>query len=672
MAPLSSVMLHVVPNSEEIVSIDHEGTELVLPPASAADAFAATVKRLQLHKRRRGAARGKKEEQEDAAPLGGEEEAEGAALLEAGGRKRRGAASADDAASSQADFAEEGALTANPFEAAHRELSAAAYELRQLTELTTLLCSHQLFRLEHLQRDDRSNFSGLTDILMAFESKKVALADAVKLLRGGTAMLRAARRSQSAYLAFVARAQTRWRMQAIAHGSFPSSLRAQEPLAVDCGYFSAGSKSKAARQRQTRDAARVVVDFALDGAAKGGEEDKGDAMELDGPATGASPVRLDIDESSFRAIKFAVEAANTGECQAFAYIAPSVPAEAPRAADDALERELDRLQSSEFCSELFQVLSVEAVRSGELSSGGGFAADATSIANARVKVAVIENLLDRVSVSVDAHHVLSISLVPPPPPGAPTSSGGGRRASGSGGSSSSSNSDQARPFAHEFCRMAGVVAQEHLRNVHRGTVSSSLLSALVDMYRQMDAFARITAAVDSVSHGLTRDSRGAPSRLFKLSAAWTHREDESFLELRLGAQVLVRCKLTSGRLVLGAILLADPQRTLPLEWRVAQQGGDSIFACPNAVGKLQRFLHSLVIHEFVQMLARALLLAPGRGTVQSLDAATGVLHWVDALGGAPRRIAVAVTDAGTLRVECGGIDITRPTVEQLVREIMLL
>jgi hypothetical protein len=268
--------------------------------------------------------------------------------------------------------------------------------------------------------------------------------------------------------------------------------------------------------------------------------------------------------------------------------------------------------------------------------------------------------------------VLSISLVPPPPPGAPASSGGGSLGGGSSSNSSNSSRDHARSFAHEFCRMAGVVAQEHLRNVHRGTASSSLLSALVDKYRQMDAFMRIAAVVDSVSHGLTRDSHGAPSRLFKLSAAWTHRDDESFLELRLGAQVLVRCKLTSGRLVLGAILLADAQRTLPLEWRVAQQGGDSIFACPNAAGKMQRFLHSLVLHEFVQMLARALLLAPGRGNVQSLDAATGVLHWVDALGGAPRRIAVAITDAGALRVECGGNDITRPTVEQLVRDIMLL
>jgi len=707
------VLLRIVPGGDEVVSVDHEGTEVLLPPPTAADAFAAAVKKMQLHKRKRGATLpagdGTGVATADAAAATAAVASASASAASADGSAAAGdaaaASSAAGGASSAGDDSAPAAMEVdeeeeqqqqqqrgasgdklrkrtrtsgepaagardtpqNPFEEAQRELAFACYELRQLTELTGFLSERTLFRLENLQADEHSAVVGLSDILIAFEFKKSALDDAIGILSNGKDMILASQRTQRVYLRFIQEIQHRWRLQAIAHGNFSASLRAQEPLAVDCGYYSAGYRGRTARQRQTRLAARLTV--------KAHEDDADGAPESAQSDGGAAVVALDTDEGLLRSIRFAIESSSNGATVASAVIAPSSSSSSsssssrldglggPRAASgssaaqmSAVEAQLEQLQNSEFCSELFQTLSAEAVQCGELSSGGGAAADPGGVANVRSKVSVIENHLDRIAVSLDAQHNLVISLVP--------------------ALSADPAADLGSPHskgAQDFCRMACVVAQMHLRGVHRGARDVSLLAALVTKYQQMAAFERFSAVLDEIAASLTILPEGdLRCQLFKLSFTWTHREAESVLELWVGSQVLVRCKLARGHLSLGSIATVA-SRAVPHEWHVAQQSGNHIFACPHAPDKLKRFVQGLVRHEFLVMLKRALRFALGEESlVVHLDSSLGTLTWVSPLDGLQREVRVEFTDTGALSVKAGDENVTRPTVPDLVRKLVCL
>eukprot|EP00516_Mucochytrium_quahogii_P002291 CAMPEP_0203756856 /NCGR_PEP_ID=MMETSP0098-20131031/10052_1 /ASSEMBLY_ACC=CAM_ASM_000208 /TAXON_ID=96639 /ORGANISM=" , Strain NY0313808BC1" /LENGTH=591 /DNA_ID=CAMNT_0050648885 /DNA_START=94 /DNA_END=1865 /DNA_ORIENTATION=+ len=589
------VGITVVPSGDEVVSIEADGTESVLPCATADDAFASCVKTMQFHKRKRLG----QPDDDDTMDIDGEAEQLKEEKVEIKKRKEE----------------PENAYQ-HPFMDVHREIAIACYELRQLNEVTKLLCEHSLFRLENLQADERTKLSELTENLVAIEMKRAALQETLSVLTTGKEMLVSAQGVQARYLRFVQQIQGRWRMQAIAHGNFSSNLRAQEPLAVDCGFYSAGSRGKAARLRQTRNAARLIVNS--------------DNTESD-------TLAVDVDESTLRTVLFAIECTDTRKCLGSTRIEVPAGSKVDDQGEEHVERQLESLQTSEFCSELFQVLSVEAVRSGELSSGG-MGADPQALSNNRVKVTVVENLLDRVTVAVDAKHVLAISLVP------------------TGVDSGTPPSVQCDDFAQDYCKVAAIVAQEHLRTVHKGIFETSLLGSLVNKYRQMKAFRVISDTLDEISKGMTTKE----SNLFKIKFNWTHREGSSYCEIWIGNEVLLRCKLSNGHLMLGSIAVSERDEPPPEAWNVAEQNGDQVFASPDVTGKLRTLILTIAKHEFIIALRDTLCKYLSECTRTSIetDISKGKLSWSHISTGTRCDVRVEITQAPSFTVHFQDKEIT--------------
>ncbi len=601
------VNLHVIPLGEEVLSIEQDGTETVLPAASAEDCFAAKVSQLELHKREKKI--------DESVEVDDEKEVE-----------KKGNNTADD----------DQVGARNPFEEVHRELAYACYELKQLHELTSLLKRGDLFRTESLTGTNKNKETELQDGLIASELKTAALDETYELLQKGKEMLISAHESQKQYLDFIKSIQSSWRLQAIAHGSVSSNLRSQEPLAVDCGFFSAGSRGKAALQRRTRNAARLIVGGDID-------EDQGSKK---------SSLQLEVDESSFQNVRIAIESPDSGEILGSATLY-----ELEDLSDEnhpkSISKTLEYLQQSEFCSELFQVLSVEAVRNGELSSGGAQVASAGT-GNTRNKVTLVENLLNRIAVSVDAYHILSISLI-----------------SATDTKNTETGQDKT---ALAFCKAACTMAQTHLRNVHKGRFRNALLLSLVNKYRQVDSFSKLSQELDRISSDLVQAANGEeeqkrPQALLKIQSMWTHRDQSSYLDLEIGPFLMVRCKLALGHLTLASIAVAD-DRVLPEKWRLMQQSGDHIFSGPGTLTKLRRFVLSLSRHEFLHVLRLAISKSPGFKQSIHTNYAQGTLVW-DSLRGVSQKVLAIVEERGGIKVFFDGQNVTRPSLSGVTREIMI-
>ena len=235
--------------------------------------------------------------------------------------------------------------------------------------------------------------------------------------------------------------------------------------------------------------------------------------------------------------------------------------------------------------------------------------------------------------------------------------------------------------------MAGFVAQEHLRRVHREGMGRPLLSSLVDIYKQQDAFERISKAMDNLSVRLSRSgfseasnqngaSLAGVSKLICLRVSWTHRTRESFLELRIGAQLVVRCKLKAGHLTLGSICML--QRQVPHEWRIAQRN-EALLASPNAAGKLEQFVLTLARHELLALAKRSIQVALGEDrTIIQLNSGTGTLHWIDKRSkidsvdqqqGHTLKVDYAASKGG-LQIAINGEERQAKTIDELVQQMI--
>ncbi|GBG28482.1 Hypothetical Protein FCC1311_047052 [Hondaea fermentalgiana] len=637
------VQLDVVPETEEVLEVNADGTERLLPPATAADAFAASVKRLELHKRC-----GKRRRVEQAAKAMDVDEA-----ADAGSGEKDGDDPESEKKIGAQDQDEPPSRVGNPFEEVHRQLSYACYELTQLNELTGLLCDKSLFRLESLQADERSAFATLEDSLMAFEMKKVGLRTVLGILRSGKKMLQGSQHVQQAYLMFIQNIQARWRMQAIAHGNFASGLRAQEPLAVDCGFYSAGSRGKATRQRQTRNAARLIVDE--------------DCVHGLNPNRSDEALRLDVDTDSFRRLCFEVLDARTGKSLACAFLGPSLLAAAAptsetrdgasvnlTSAEAKVEAQLEGLQANEFCIEVFQVLSVEAVRGGELCSYAE-ARDRPDVAPSyRPKVVVVENLLRSVSVALDERRHLRVTL---------------QRFTGEQDAQGAETPQAQNSMLEDYCRAAVMIAEQYQRSLQTLQARNShLLKPLVNKYRQMDARARISDALHGVAGALCANPlHGRPRKLVRIQHAWTHAGDDAFLEVWVGPRVLMRCLLTAGELKL--VSLAKQGGSLG-HLAPIQEAGDHQLATPGSELKLCALVVSIAVYEIMMSLEAAMIMLEPTCRIRwAPDGQSAELVWAD--DSVNNTLRVAFEDRSLHICLGNGEPIANTTLQGIARRALL-
>jgi hypothetical protein len=186
----------------------------------------------------------------------------------------------------------------------------------------------------------------------------------------------------------------------------------------------------------------------------------------------------------------------------------------------------------------------------------------------------------------------------------------------------------------------------------------------------MGAFERFSNTIDEISANLTKAPapQSQQSRLFRLRHSWTHRRQDSFLELWVGAQLLVRCKLSAGHLMLGSISLG-PSRELPRQWQLAQQNADTIFAGPNAEAKLKSFVLGLIQHEFLIVLKQALQASAGKKRLKiQTDVSLGTLIWSDLID-SEKQFKVQVTVEECIKVHFQGAELFALSLGELVNQL---
>mmetsp|Transcript_17573 Transcript_17573/g.34566 ORF Transcript_17573/g.34566 Transcript_17573/m.34566 type:complete len:643 (-) Transcript_17573:268-2196(-) len=631
------VRIDLVPSTEEVLEVGADGTERLLPAPSAADAFAAAVKRLELHKRsqvkrrRLETSTAMDVDNEDAEASKDEE----TASLEKGFSQQSQDLEMQSLQTQDAD--QDAQQAAYPFMEVHKQLGYACYELQQLNELTNLLCEKSLFKLESLQADERSALPTLEDSLMAFEMKKVGLRSVLKILGSGKKMLQGSQRVQRAYLMFVQNLQARWRMHAIAHGNVASTLRAQEPLAVDCGFYSAGSRGKATLLRQTRNAARLVVNEEKVHGLESGQEQEA--------------LRLDVDPSTFRRLCFEVLDAETGRSLASAFLGPSQAQAQQNPSATDVESQLEGLQANEFSIELFQVLSAEAVRGGELSSYAEVKDRPDGTPSYRTKVVVVENLLRSVTVALDEERHLRITL-------------------------QSCVDESALPkhavrdhLLEDYCRTAAIIAEQHQRRIHTQQLENSplLTTALVKKYRQMDARVRISEALNKLSEAVCANPEPArPRKLVHIRHAWAHDGDCAFLEVWIGPRVLVRCHLAAGELTLVSVAKHNGSLGHLAE---VQQAGEHQLATPGSEDKLCALVASLAVYEVATTLESSMLIMEPTCRIRwAPDNQSADILWAD--DSVENTLRVSMTK-DSLQVFLGREVISNTTLQGIARRALL-
>jgi len=545
------VELLIVPDGDEVVEVAADGSEQVLPRASADDAFAAGVRQLQLSKVAQSRKRRRSDGQASSKKVKAENDADEMEIDEKGQDLLSQEGNRDDADETKTKG------TQDPFQEVRMHLGMARYELQQMSELTKLLCDGSMFRLENLQADERSKVTDLSDALVAFEMKKIAFREVLKIVRTARDVHEKSRSIHKRYVQFIYETQKEWRLQPVAHGERNSTnLRAQEPLAVDCGFFSAGSRGKAARLRQTRNAARMVVtdleSYSMDSSKE--------IMTLDAHSDGLSTVRFSVEDLRNREILATaiVDIKRTG-----------------RADRGYFHQQLERLQQAEFCSELFQVLSVEAARGGEQSSslsGKGAPFDPNVVTSYRPQVSVAESFLRKISISLDgANRALTISLEPL------------SDKKDCEGVSSISNEE-----LHAFCEIGCISAQEHQRLVHKRQ-NKPFLTAMIAKFRQLETMRSISLMLKEL----------APSFEVPMRWSWVFGPLEYDLEISLGMSTKLNFKLEGGRLTLNSVKSPKLDQ-LPDLYTAALNMGSSWFASPKQAAMLRSFLLESHLEEAAQ------------------------------------------------------------------------
>jgi len=493
------VALSLVPAVEDVVSIKSDGTEVVLPAASTEDSFVSSVRGMQLHKRKRN-------EEANSVKTKSEEE------------------------------------DTNPFRKLYGQLYMAEYELNQLTELTGFLCDPNrlgsAFRLESLQTKEVSSKTRTVDLKLALKLKQRALVEAVTILKTGRQMLLKAQVQQAKYLTFVQYIQSNWRLQAVAHSDTNmTSLKPQEPLAVDCSFYSAGSVAHSTKKDKARNAARLL---------------NGDKL------------LVEVNDSTYRTLSISVEDAKTHECLATHFLKPLLNLDM-----ELVDHQLEERQNNEFCNELFHLVSTEAVQKGDLSSGG--TAGDGLVGSERSKVTVVVNCIDRIVISATRTRNIVLAIVPV-----------------------CDAEERTQDYiCHSFCTTAGLVAQKHLRKLHCRLGYSPLLATMVDMYRQIEVTQIISNILDSTSYS---------NIWLCLRYSWRYEKASSYVTIHVGDWVLINCQVVNGYISLTSISVTK-NHEMPIEWEIAQQNGDLIFASPDFESKFKTFLKNVVRTELTFLLA---------------------------------------------------------------------